>query len=253
MSQTAPYTAGSHTPVFHIKTDRFEGPLELLLELVEKRKLLINDISLAEVTDEYMRTVAAMQERSLPHTAQFVALAATLLLIKSKSLLPVLELTEEEHERIEDLETMLAHYQVYRDAGVTIAQQFGVAPLYERTFIPGEPLFAPDQFCTVSTLHESLRELLVELPQPKIVPKVQLKPTITIEEMIDRLQARIKKQFRTMFSELHQNDLERKSIVVAFLAVLELCKQGTVVAQQERHFSDFTIESTRVEIPQYGS
>lgn len=238
--------------VFRIKTDRFEGPLELLLELVEKRKLLINDISLAEVTDEYMRTVAAMQERSLPHTAQFVALAATLLLLKSKSLLPVLELTEEEHERIDDLEAMLKHYQIYRDAGVTVREQFGVAPLYERGYVPSGPLFTPDQYCRPSELHCCLRELLHELPQPKTIPKVQVQPTITLEEMIERLHTRIKKQFRATFSELHEAETERKTVVVAFLAVLELCKQGTVIVKQEQHFTDFTIESTRFDTPQYG-
>ena len=70
----------AENPTFSVKTDHFEGPLELLIELVEKRKLLINNISLAEVTDEYMTRVQEMQEQSLPHTAQFVALAATLLL-----------------------------------------------------------------------------------------------------------------------------------------------------------------------------
>ena len=65
---------------FSIKTQAFEGPLELLLDLVEKRKFLINDISLASVTDEYMAKVSQMQELSLPNTAQFIVLAATLLL-----------------------------------------------------------------------------------------------------------------------------------------------------------------------------
>lgn len=252
MSSATTLGTNDHIPVFHIKTDRFEGPLELLLELVEKRKLLINDISLAEVTDEYMRTVADMQERSLPHTAQFVALAATLLLIKSKSLLPVLELTEEEHERIDDLEAMLAHYQIYRDAGLIIAREFGATPLFERMYIPGEPLFTPDQHCSSEELHKALRGILNELPKPKTVPKVKVKPTITLEEMIDRLHRRVQRQFRTMFSELHQHEVERKTIVVAFLAVLELCKQGSVIVKQEQHFTDFTIEATTVSTPQYG-
>ena len=246
------YASNSERSVFRIKTDRFEGPLELLLELVEKRKLLINDISLAEVTDEYMKTVAVMQERSLPHTAHFVALAATLLLIKSKSLLPVLELTEEEYDRIDDLESMLKHYQIYRDAGATIRERFGVAPLYERVYVPSSPLFVPDQYCSQTELHRCLRELLYDLPQPKIIPKVQVRPTITLEEMIERLHTRIKKEFRANFSELHEAEAERKTIVVAFLAVLELCKQGTVLVRQERHFTDFTIESSRFDTPQYG-
>jgi segregation and condensation protein A len=108
-----------------IKTETFEGPMELLIELVEKRKLLINDISLAKVTDEYMQTVRAMQELSLPHTSQFITLAATLLLIKSKSLLPVLNLTSEETASIEDLEERLKLYQIYRDAGIELQTRFG--------------------------------------------------------------------------------------------------------------------------------
>ena len=92
---------------FAIKTEVFEGPLDLLIDLVERRKLLINDISLAAVTDEYIEHVSRMQERSLSGTAHFVQLAATLLLIKSKSLLPVLELTDEEEHAIEDLEERL--------------------------------------------------------------------------------------------------------------------------------------------------
>src|SRR6056297_592480 len=121
---------------FSIKTDQFEGPLELLIELVEKRKLLINDISLAEVTDEYMARVSDMQERSLPGTAQFVTLAATLLLIKSKSLLPVLELTDEEEASIEDLESRLKQYQLYREAANNLSQQFGQTVLHEAQYAP---------------------------------------------------------------------------------------------------------------------
>ena len=73
-----------------VKTAVYEGPLDLLLELIEKRKLLINDISLAAVTDEYIARVNAMQELPVGETAEFVALAATFLLIKSRSLLPAL-------------------------------------------------------------------------------------------------------------------------------------------------------------------
>jgi len=112
---------------FAIKTEVFEGPMDLLLDLVEKRKLLINDISLAEVTDEYMRHVATMQEASLPGTAQFVQMAATLLLIKSKSLLPVLELTEDEEE------TMSATVMVT----VACGESFSVVPK-EAQIEPGQ-------------------------------------------------------------------------------------------------------------------
>ena len=121
----------NNASAFAIKTDTFEGPMELLIELVEKRKLLINDISLADVTDEYMETVSAMQEMSLPNTAQFITLAATLLLIKSKSLLPVLDLTEEEEASIEDLEERLKQYKLYRDIALDLNSYFGNTIMYQ--------------------------------------------------------------------------------------------------------------------------
>lgn len=239
------------TNTFHIKTEQFEGPLELLLELVEKRKLLINDISLATVTDEYMRTVSAMQERSLPHTAQFIALAATLLLIKSKSLLPVLELTEEEHEQIDDLEAQLKYYQVFRNAGQEIQSTFGEVVLAERHFIPGPPLFHPDALCDIPTLTDALYRVLDDLPVTEQKPRVQVQPTITLEDMIAKLSRRITQEFRTHFSTLRAEAPERKTVAVSFLAVLELYKQGQILAHQERHFADIEIEGQRVQTPSY--
>src|SRR5665647_121039 len=94
-----------------VKTSVYEGPLDLLLELIEKRKLLINDIALAAVTEEYIARINAMDTLPMGETAEFVALAATLLLIKSRSLLPLLNLTEEESKDIKELEYRLAVYQ----------------------------------------------------------------------------------------------------------------------------------------------
>jgi segregation and condensation protein A len=241
----------TESSTFHIKTDQFEGPLELLLELVEKRKLLINDISLATVTDEYMQMVSVMQERSLPHTAQFIALAATLLLIKSKSLLPVLELTEEEHEQIDDLESQLRYYQIFRDAGQQIQQSFGKTVLVERRFVPGPPLFHPDNHCTIPTLKSALHNVLEELPTTDTKPQVQIEPTVTLEEMIEKLSQRIATEFQTTFSTLRAETPERKTVAVSFLAVLELYKQGHVTAHQVEQFGEIEIAGKSVVTPSY--
>ncbi len=96
---------------FNIKTTVFEGPLDLLLNLVEKRKLFISDVSLAQVTDDFIRHVQSVENFPIGESAQFILIAATLLLIKSKSLLPTLQLTTEETENIHDLETRLKLYQ----------------------------------------------------------------------------------------------------------------------------------------------
>lgn len=237
---------------FSIKTEVFEGPLDLLLELVEKRKLLINDISLAAVTDEYMARVSEMQERSLPGTANFVALAATLLLIKSKSLLPVLELTEEEEHSIEELEDRLRLYQIYKAAGAAVAAAFGQSVMHERQYLPPKsPVFVPDAYCSAKELREAMRRVIAELPVKTAPPKVQVRKVISLEEMIDRLHQRIESQLKMRFSDLVADASERHTLIVGFLAVLESVKQGSILVSQIGRFDDIEIEHARPGLPRY--
>ena len=238
--------------IFSIKTEAFEGPLELLLDLVEKRKLLINDISLAEVTDEYMQQVSIMQELSLPNTAQFINLAATLLLIKSKSLLPVLDLTPEEEEGIDDLELRLRRYQMYRDIAQDIESIFGKTVTHERQFASDtKPLFVTDKFTTLDGLEESIGSVLVSLPKKEIKPKVQVKKVISLEDMMTRLHSRIETQMKLTFSELLEDSTEKTNVVVAFLAILESVKQGTILAEQMHRFKEIEIEQEKAQTPRY--
>lgn len=237
---------------FSIKTEVFEGPLELLLDLVERRKLLINDISLASVTDEYIEHVSAMQERSLPGTANFVQLAATLLLIKSKSLLPVLELTEEEERTIGDLEERLRVYQIYRNAAAEISAAFGTRVMHGRSYAPkGRPIFVPDAYTDRSALHEAIHRVIAELPKLEPKPKVHLKNVISIEEMIDRLHERIERSMKLTFSDLLAGDQERTTVIVGFLAILESVKQGKVLVAQASRFNEIEIEREGVHAPRY--
>ncbi|MEK7068247.1 MAG: segregation/condensation protein A [Patescibacteria group bacterium] len=99
-----------------IKTSVYEGPLELLLELIERRKLLINDISLSQVADDFISYVNTHPELPVGEVAEFISLASTLLLIKSRSLLPTLNLTDEESRDIKQLEYRLAVYQILKEA-----------------------------------------------------------------------------------------------------------------------------------------
>ncbi len=239
--------------IFKVETVGFEGPLELLIELVEKRKLLINNISLATVTDEYMARVSAMQEQSLPNTAQFITLAATLLLIKSKSLLPALDLTSEEEASIEDLGDRLRHYQIFRDASVTITAQFGKQILFEPQFAPPrEPVFMPDTFCSISALTEALESVVTNLPKEvEKKPTATVKPVISLEDMMKNLQRRVEKQFKTSFFAINQEAPEQKTVIVGFLAILELFKQGNVLVTQVNRFADIEIELEQGRTPRY--
>jgi len=238
---------------FAVKTEVFEGPLELLIELVEKRKLLINDISLATVTDEYMREVSLMQELSLPNTVQFVALAATLLLIKSKSLLPTLELTDEEEGSIEDLQDRLKQYQLYRDAAVPLTNHFNQTFLFEPRYVPPrEPLFITDEYCTINQLQAAMKLVLQDLPRensPKA--KTTVRPTISLEDMMSKLQKRIEQQMKACFSDLRRTETEHKNVIVGFLAILELFKQDDILITQKNRYDDIHMESKKTSIPKY--
>jgi len=238
---------------FAIKTEVFEGPLELLIELVEKRKLLINDISLATVTDEYMQRVSLMQELSLPNTVQFVTLAATLLLIKSKSLLPTLELTDEEEGSIEDLQDRLRQYQLYRDAAVPLSAHYGKTMLHEPRYTPPRaPLFVTDEYCGVDALQEAMKRVLHNLPRDT-APKARatVRPTISLEDMMQKLQKRIEQQMQTRFSELRRHEPEHKNVIVGFLAILELFKQGNILITQSARYEDIHLETKETATPKY--
>ncbi len=237
---------------FAIKTEAFEGPLELLIELVEKRKLLINDISLAQVTDEYMQTVSAMQELSLPNTAQFITLAATLLLIKSKSLLPVLNLTSEEEASIDDLEYRLKQYQLYRDAGLYLQSIFGERNMYEPEYTPPrEPFFVPDQFCNLDELQAAMYRTITSLPKFESKPVAKVRQTISLEEMMEKLQRRIERQLLTSFSDICATETDHKNVIVSFLAILELFKQGNIIITQTKRFDDIHMELDQPGTPRY--
>ncbi len=237
---------------FEIKTETFEGPLELLLDLVEKRKLLINDISLASVTDEYIAHVARMQELSLPNTAQFINLAATLLLIKSKSLLPVLDLTTEEEEDMGDLELRLKRYQMYRDIAKDIEAVFGHTMTHERQYVADStPLFVTDHHTTLAGLEKAIAGVLINLPKQEIKPKVKVKKVISLEEMMDRLHTRIENQMKLTLSELLDDNTEKTHIIVGFLAVLESVKQGNILVAQAKRFDDIEIEQEKAQLPHY--
>lgn len=241
-----------HKP-FSIQTDVYSGPLDLLINLIEKRKLLINDISLAAVTDEYIRYVALLEQNPLRETAEFVVLASTLLLIKSKSLLPILDLTDEEEESVDDLQKRLKHYQIYRNAARCIEEIFGKTVLHERRYLPHrEPLFVTDRFTEYAELTNALSEVIARLPQKITKPRVRVQRIVSLEEMIERLKDRVERQLSFKFTEFAGGERERTTIIVGFLALLEMVKQGSINAHQTTRYTDIEIEREGTGTPRYS-
>ena len=151
---------------FQIKTEAFTGPLDLLLDLIEKRKLFINDISLAKVTDDFISHIQQLEDMPMGESAHFILIASTLLLIKSKSLLPELNLTEEEKGDMKDLELRLKIYQRIKESSKYVQELFGAERIFSQSHArPVSPVFAPDVEFTLEKSLFLLKDLINRLPK----------------------------------------------------------------------------------------
>jgi len=235
---------------FHVKTGIFEGPLDLLLSLIEKHKLHVSDFSLAEIADDFVLHIRGLPETSLRETANFVVIASALMLIKSRSLLPGLPITGEEEGSIEDLKNRLRIYSRMKELALHVRGLFGKRMIWER----GEakesaPVFSPGADNTVQNIFLSAQSALAALPKPERFPEAQVKRIITLEEMMSRLAERIERHMKMSFRDF--SGMERRSIIVSFLALLELMKRGVLLAKQEGFGGDIEIETRKVSVPRY--
>lgn len=235
---------------FVVKARDFEGPLELLLELIEEHKLSINEVSLSTISDEYIRYLETIGVKDRESLSQFISIAATLMLIKSRTLLPGLTLTEEEEGNIDELEQRLRAYAEIKDASKKIESLFLVSPLlHTKHTAVVTPIFTPDTQVTRELLRECITKLLHELPKQESHPEAKVKRTLDIKDVIESLVERVRGHMKVPFSSLISDKevSERKSlIVVHFLALLELMKYGTIAVGQSEEFGEIMIESQNV-------
>lgn len=237
---------------YTIKQQHYEGPLEVLLELIEKRKLFINDISLAQVTDDYIAYIQGMETKDLGDISSFILIASTLLLIKSKSLLPSLTLTEEETADTEDLERRLKAYSLIKNQSLILKEKFGSEPTFTRSHIERINVFAPHSSITTNRMIETLRNILARIPKTETIPQATLKKVVSLEEMIDTLSRRVTEKLKMTFKDFSaEHKGEKVNVIVSFLALLELVKQGVVEANQHNHTTDIHIETKNVGTPRY--
>ena len=233
---------------YTVKQGTFEGPLDILLSLIEQRKLFVNEISLAEVTNDYIAYVKSLSDvdKNINDVSYFVLIAATLILIKSKSLLPNLALTEDETEKIVDLESRLKLYQTIKNASIDIKNNFGVNIIFSPCDrIWSEPLFSPDPLITVSNVAKSIEDVLAQVPKKEAkLPEIEIKKIINIDEVINSLTDRIQDAMNISFREFSRshgasNEAEVKvHVIVSFLAMLELVREGLIDVIQSASFGD---------------
>jgi len=238
---------------YQIKQGAFEGPLELLLSLIEQRKLFVNEISLAEVTNDYISYIKSLSDvpsdKHIANVSYFILIAATLILIKSKSLLPNLSLTDDETEKIEDLENRLKLYKIIKNASIEIKNNFGTKIIFmpnERIW--SEPLFSPDSAITVNNINDAIKDVLNHIPKKvEKLPELEVKKIINIDEIInsltDRIQNAMNLSFKTFTQSQGAENVEEAKVhvIVSFLAMLELVREGIIDVMQNTSFGDIEI------------
>ena len=237
---------------FSIETEIYSGPLEALLNLIEERKLPISQINLAEVTDAYLAYVEKLPELPLGETAQFILVASTLLLIKSRTLLPTLTLSDDERESVQELERRLARYALIRKASRALRKEWGSAPLLFAKRAPERaPVFSPAD-ASINILVETVRRLVSILPKPEALAKAAVAPVLALEDVIKQVKTRIASALKAKFSELTRSR-DKHETIVYFLAMLELVRSGSLSATQDKLFADILLEAEHAGIPRYGA
>lgn len=227
---------------YKIKLGEFEGPLDLLLDLIEAKKLSISTVSLAKITDEYITYLKSLKDFPKAEVAEFLVIASTLMLIKSKALLPTFELTEEEEEGIYDLEVRLKLLSRIRELSLNIKDAWGKNPMFSREAFQGLNFgFIEPKGVTIETLRLALENLLKSFPKLKELPEKTLEKVISIEEKMVELVERLSSQLRASFGDLVKSK-NKLDVIIGFLALLELVKEGALLVKQEEQFGQIELE-----------
>lgn len=226
---------------YELRISQFFGPIEKLLELIEEKKMEITDLNLAEVTADFLRYLKTLTNADSRVLADFVVVASRLLLIKSKALLPSLELTIEEEQDILDLKNRIAQYQQFKPAVILFKKMYeqNNFSVSRPLFYNFTPIFYPSKNFNIQSLNQSLDDIFKIFKQITLDSQKIEMPLIKLEEKIEEIIKQIKNGV-SGFGELAK-EKSRMEIIVLFLALLHLLRDQIIKAEQEEKFADITI------------
>ncbi len=226
---------------FEVKLNQYAGPLQVLLELIEKDELPITEVSLAEVTDDYIRHVNKHQPDS-DELADFIVIASRLLLIKSRAILPSVE---EEEVPESTLALQLRLYKLFVDASNNLSalhQSDNESFSRLKSDVIKKPNFNFPEGLTVDSLEKSFIILLKRLEPYFSLKRVALERIATVQERMKEIHDSILDRSRLTFKYMITKSRSKVDIVVSFLALLELVKQNIIHTVQSDTFSDIEIK-----------
>lgn len=248
----------SYRMELEVKLQVFEGPLDLLLHLIEKNKVDIYDIPIVEITEQYLDYVSKMPKDDLDLASEFLVMAATLIDIKSKMLLPkeIDENGEEIDPRAELVEKLI-EYKMYKYAATELRdmQVYAGKSMYKEPTVPDEvrkyeqPVDLDNLLSDVdlAKLNE-IFQIVLKRQVDKIDPvrskfgKIEMEE-VSLPEKIEFVSTTIRKRKKCSFKQLLEKSKSKVEVIVSFLAVLELIKVGEIEVHQDETFGDIYIDS----------
>ena len=227
---------------YEVKLEVFEGPLDLLLYLIKKEDMDIADIRVSEITQEYLNYLNLMKELNLDIAGEFLVMAASLLQIKAKMLLPkdtVGAETEEGPDPRAELMAKLLEYQKFKEAAQFLAQKEHQArDIFYRNQVPE---FTEEDLTLEATLFDLLDAFKGVLAQAGDDVKELLYVEIPLEQKIREILDHLEKGGQAAFHEIFKPKATRREIIVTILALLELMRLKQIIARQTEHFGEIMI------------
>ena len=237
---------------YAIKIENFEGPLDLLCHLIDKNKMNITDIKINEITDQYIDYINKMESMNLEITSEFLVMASTLTYLKSKSILPNKNESEEEITE-EELIRRIVEYKKYKEIIKTLRQDFDENA--KRFYKVGEEIEFPKQKIDKAYEQDVLPNVykkIVERNNEKInvqaknIEKIAVMDTYTVASKVKDIFRELVRKPRFVFNKLFViNNSNKQEVVTAFSGLLELSRRSKVITKQEELFGDITVEKNK--------
>ncbi|MDD4901312.1 MAG: segregation/condensation protein A [Patescibacteria group bacterium] len=231
--------------MLNFKIDKFEGPLGLLVELIEKEEMDITEICLAKIADQYIDYIRSSKQIEPEEMADFLVVAAKLLLIKSKALLPFLK--GEAEEEIKEFEDQLRMYRAFLEAAKKIEallgkKRFSFAREFNRqAILMNVNIFSPPKKLKADDLPVLFNEIIKSVRPLESLEEKKLEQMVNIEDKILAIQQVLLNQIKISFSHILSGAQNKTEMIVSFLALLELIKQKSVVVAQGDLFGEIEI------------
>lgn len=234
---------------FNVRLQIYEGPMDLLLYLVRKNELDIQDIPIAKIANEYLEYVRLMKLLDLEFAAEFILMAATLMRIKVQSLLPDPELEDEEEDPRLELQRKMFEYQKYKEAAARLGHREETARgHFPRTYLQVPETGSEEEIGSEVSLFDLLSAFKAILGRVEKIDVYEVEaPQQSVEERMEEIVSILTEEKGAKFSKLFSPDSTRLDLIVTFLAILELIRLRKILVRQRKAFGAITIRLTKTQ------